>query len=41
MTDEQLDAYTKALTAERALANGTGDEDTVDYWMNRANEEQQ
>jgi hypothetical protein len=34
-------AYDHALEAERALADGTGTEDAVDYWMARAAEEDQ
>lgn len=38
LTDAQLDAYEKALAAERAVADGTGDEDHADYWMDQANQ---
>lgn len=39
MTEDEIDAYAKALAAERALADGTGDEDDIDYWMGRAQDE--
>ena len=35
VTEEQLDAYEKALAAERAVALGTGDEDEADHWMSK------
>jgi hypothetical protein len=38
VTAEQLDAYEAALRAERAVAFGTGDEDTADLWMGQANQ---
>ncbi|MCX5209795.1 hypothetical protein OG689_10915 [Kitasatospora sp. NBC_00240] len=37
----QPTAYDRALEAERQLAAGLGGEDTVDYWMNKAAEEDQ
>jgi hypothetical protein len=36
MTDEEVDAYEAARRAERAVADGTGDEDEVDRWMAEA-----
>lgn len=38
MTEQELDAYEKALAAERAVAHGTGDEDQVDHWMSQTNQ---
>jgi hypothetical protein len=38
VTDEELDAYEAAMRAERAVADGTGDEDAVDRWMGAADE---
>ena len=40
ITDAELDAYAKALAATRAFADGTGDEDAIDYWMAQADQSQ-
>lgn len=38
VTPEEQDAYEAAQAAERAVANGTGDEDVADRWNGYANE---